>query len=280
MRQFNINSSNLNNYFFTFNSYDRAQYKNDWKSYEHMHAFSEIFVVIDGKGVFHTNSKDYPIQKGMLILVNPMTVHTEISSQEEPLEYAVFSVNDLLFSDKKGDSQKQIFIYDFSQEYDTVIDLIKTIETEETQKRPFWENAIITKFNELLLLVLRKTKLYSIPFDSSEKPNTMGQVNLFLRSRFQEDITLDMLADIFFLNKYYLSHAYKKAYNIPIMKHLSIIRCNEAKTLLEATNLPISEIALSVGFNSISHFSETYKSTIKESPAKTRKNFYEKRKDV
>ncbi|MBQ7373124.1 MAG: AraC family transcriptional regulator [Clostridia bacterium] len=51
------------------------------------------------------------------------------------------------------------------------------------------------------------------------------------------------------------------------------------KNLLESTNLPISETAVSVGFNSISHFSEVYKSIINESPVKTRKNFYEKQKE-
>ena len=280
MKQFYINSSNLNNYFFLFNSYDRAQYKGDWKSYEHMHAFSEIFFVTGGKGVFHTKYQDYPIQKGSIILVNPLTVHTEISSEESPLEYAVFSVNNLSFTDNKGDAQKQVFVYDFFTDFDFVFNIIKIIEDEEMQKRPFWQNAIVTKFNEFLLFVLRKTRLFSIPFNSSEKPNTMGQINLFLRSRYQDDITLDNLASMFFLNKYYLAHAYKRAYGLSIMKHLNIIRCNEAKTLLESTNLPISEIALSVGFNSISHFSETYKLTINESPAKTRKNFYEKQKQV
>jgi AraC family transcriptional regulator len=63
------------------------------------------------------------------------------------------------------------------------------------------------------------------------------------------------------------------------MRQLNIIRCTEAKKLLETTNLPIAEIAVSVGFNSISHFSGTYKSIINESPAKTRKAFYEKKSE-
>ena len=80
MKQFNINSENFNNYFYSFRTYQRAQYRGDWKSYEHMHAFAEIFFVTQGKGVFHTKTSDVPIHKGMIIIVNPMTVHTEISS--------------------------------------------------------------------------------------------------------------------------------------------------------------------------------------------------------
>ena len=276
MKQFNINSENFNNYFYSFRTYQRAQYRGDWKSYEHMHAFAEIFFVTQGKGVFHTKTSDVPIHKGMIIIVNPMTVHTEISSLESPLEYAVFSINNMTFVSNKPQPNQNHFIFDFFAEYEFLFNVIRVIEDEEVQKRPFWQNAVMNEFNKFLLFILRKTNLCSMPFNSAEKPNTMSQINRHLQSQYQEEITLDKLADYFFLNKYYLAHAYKKKYGVSIMRHLSEIRCNEAKTLLETTNLPISEIAMSVGFNSISHFSVTYKNIIKESPAKTRKAYYNK----
>jgi len=142
------------------------------------------------------------------------------------------------------------------------------------QKRPFWKNAIMNEFNKFMVFILRKKQLLSLPFHSSEQPNTISNIHNFLTSNYQDDITLDKIANLFFLNKYYLAHAYKKKYGVSIIKDLNIIRCNEAKTLLKTTNLPISEIALSVGYNSISHFSGTYKDIIKETPQKTRSNFF------
>ena len=276
MKQFKITADNFKNFFFCFDSYERMHYMDDWKSYNHMHSFSEVFFITQGKGVFHTDEEDIPISKGMVVIVNPTVVHTEFSSKDSPLEYAVFSVSDLWFTSDNADSSKKFFVYNFFSDYDFLFDVIRVIEDEDMQKRPFWQSAVLNEFNKFMLFVLRKAKIFSLPFNSSEKPNTISQVHQYLTSRYQEEITLDRLAQIFFLNKYYLAHAYKKKYGISIMKQLNIVRCIEAKKLLQSTNLPISEIAVSVGFNSISHFSGTYKSIINEPPAKTRKAFYEK----
>lgn len=274
MKQFNINSNNLTNFFFSFENYDRARYNKDWKSFEHMHAFSEIFFVTDGKGVLRTKSKDYHIHKGMVIFINPMTIHTELSDAENHLEYAVFAVKNLTFSKNNSDESQQVFIFDLTTDFDFLFDVIRVIEDEDVQKRPFWKNAIMNEFNKFMVFILRKKQLLSLPFHSSEQPNTISNIHNFLTSNYQDDITLDKIANLFFLNKYYLAHAYKKKYGVSIIKDLNIIRCNEAKTLLKTTNLPISEIALSVGYNSISHFSGTYKDIIKETPQKTRSNFF------
>ena len=183
-------------------------------------------------------------------------------------------IKNFTFFKNNQESQKQLFIFDLSNDFEFLFDVIRVIEDEEMQKRPFWQNAIMNEFNKFMVFVLRKNRLISIPNESKVNPNTMGTIHTFLTSQYQEEITLDKLADFFFLNKYYLAHAYKKKYGISIMKDLNIIRCNEAKTLLKTTNLPISEIALSVGFNSISHFSSTYKSIMNESPQKTRLNHF------
>ena len=130
MKQFNINSDNFSNYFFSFETYDRARYLEDWKSYEHLHSFSEVFFVTDGKGIFHTKDEDIPIYKGMVILINPMTVHTEFSSTDDPLEYAVFSIKNFTFFKNNQESQKQLFIYDLSNDFEFLFDVIRVIEDE------------------------------------------------------------------------------------------------------------------------------------------------------
>ena len=152
--------------------------------------------------------------------------------------------------------------------------VLEVIEREYVEQAPFWQNAIINEFNNFILFLLRNTQLITLPFDSSAKPNSLSQIHLYLRSRYQENITLDKLARLFFLNKYYIAHAFQKKYSVSIVKFLNMVRCNEAKKLLETTDLSITEIAISVGFNSSSHFTETYKKIIDETPAQTRKRFY------
>ena len=270
MKQFQIPSNQLDNVEnFKLRLYDRAEYTGTWKSYEHMHSFTEIFFITSGEGIFHTDEADTPIRKGMVVINTPSVPHTE----KNPLAYAIFAVDDLTFTQPNAE-QKKTFFFDFSANYDTLYEVLIIIEREYVVQPPFWQRAIINEFNNFMLFLLRNTQLSTLPFESSAKPNSLSQIHLYLRSRYQENITLDKLSKLFFLNKYYIAHAFLDKYGISIIKFLNTVRCTEAKKVLESTNLSITEIALSVGYNSSSHFTETYKKIIGETPAQTRKRFY------
>lgn len=276
MRQFQILGNQLENTEnYKLRLYERMRYSEVWKSYEHMHSFTEIFFIFSGEGIFHTNEGDTPIRKGMIIINTPSVPHTEFSSEKHPLSYALFSVDDLTFTLQNAEQQKTFF-FDFSAQFDFLSQTFNRIEQEYTAKSPFWQQAILNEFNNFMLFLLRNTRLVTLPFDSSAKPNSLSQIHLYLRSRYQENITLDKLSELFFLNKYYIAHAFLKKYGIPIIKFLNTIRCTDAKQLLENTDLSITEIAINVGYNSSSHFTESYKKIIGETPAQTRKKYNEK----
>lgn len=279
MKQFNLPSTQLDTMVnYRLKSYERMEYSQDWKCYEHMHSFTEIFFVTGGEGTFHTEEIDIPLHRGMIIVNTPSVTHTEYSSENNPLSYAVFAIENLTFRTNETEEGQKTFCFDFSAHYEEIFNVLRVIEAENVKKKPFWQFAILTEFNKFMLFLFRNTSLISLPFDSSSKPNSLSQIHLYLRSRYQENISLDKLAELFFLNKYYLAHAFKKKYGISIIRFLNQVRCNEAKTLLEVTDLSITEIAISVGYNSSSHFSEIYKKTLGEPPAQTRKNFFAKNK--
>lgn len=272
MLQFQIPSNQLDNVeSYKLRYYDRAEYTGAWKSYEHMHSFTEIFFITDGEGVFHTKDKDTPLHKGMIIINTPSVPHTEYSSESHPLSYAVFAVDNLTFTLPNA-AQQRTFFFDFSSHYDALFHSLIVIEHEYAEQPSFWQYAIFNEFNKFMLFLLRNTQLTTLPFDSSAKPNSLSQIRLYLTARYQENITLDRIAELFFLNKYYIAHAFPKKYGVSVMKFLNTVRCTEAKKLLQSTDLSITEIAISVGYNSSSHFTESYKKIIGETPAQTRKH--------
>lgn len=276
MRQFHIPPNQLENIeSYNLRFYERIEHSKAQKAYEHMHSFTEIFFITSGEGVFHTKDGDTPIRKGMIVINTPSVTHTEYSSATAPLSYALFAVDNLTFTQQNTGGQKTFF-YDFLSDFDTLFEMLAVIERESTEQRPFWQYAIMNEFNNFMLLLLRNTQLVTLPFDSTAKPNSLSQIHLYLRSRYQDNITLDTLAELFFLNKYYIAHAFQKKYGLSIIKFLNTVRCNEAKGLLQNTDLSITEIAISVGYNSSSHFTECYKKIIGETPAQTRKQFYKK----
>ena len=97
-------------------------------------------------------------------------------------------------------------------------------------------------------------------------------VEQYIDEHFMEDITLQTLSDLTYLNKYYLVHAFKNYKGVSPINYLINRRLVEAKHLLATTNYPISKIAASIGFSSQSYFSQVFRKETGMSPNAYRQN--------
>lgn len=272
MRQFFIAIDN-SNFSFQCRNYSRYRYKPGHQGSFHAHAFAEILFITDGRGFFHTKDKKVPIRRGTIIINNRNIPHTESVHPQEDLEYAVLQVENLSFLSSTAPSEERTFFIDMSKDYDRVFDFIRQIEWERNIREPFWECALQTQFNSFILYVLRNSGLLARPVQDTNTPDPLAEVHLYLTANFTENITLDKLATLFCMNKYYLAHAFKDTYGDSIIHFLNGVRVQTAKTLLQDTDQPVNDIALSVGFNSCSYFSKTYRQFFGETPVQTRNNF-------
>lgn len=80
-------------------------------------------------------------------------------------------------------------------------------------------------------------------------------------------LTLDILAEKIFLNKYYLTHLFTKEYGMPPMQYAANVRLNRADAILASGRFNIAETAAAVGFERPFSFSRFYKSHRGYSPA-------------
>jgi len=272
MKQFTIFSNALGFRNYQLWAYERMRYVGDWKSCIHNHSYMEIFFFTDGEGILRTVTKDFSVKKGMVAIVNPLSLHTEISHPVNALEYAVFSINGIYFKqDNNSEENKEVFIFDYSDDFEKLFDILRIIEREEVEKKMYWQFAVLNEVDKFLLFILRNSSITTHPYDSGKKTDAISNIHLYLTSRYQDEITLEKISKLFYLNKYYISHAFKEKYGKTVFQELMEIRCTEAEHLLNSTNLSISEVAIGVGFNSVSYFSKTYKKIKHETPEQTRK---------
>lgn len=270
MKQFSIITLENTNTNFHCSSYERYRYKPNFNGYWHSHAYTEIFFVTDGKGYFFVRDEKIPIHKGMIIINNANIQHMESSHPDEELEYAVLCVENLAFHSNGKNVKRHTFFHDFSKEFEVVFDFIRQIEWEWIVREEFWQCALQTQFNAFILYIIRNSRLYALPAETSKQPSLLTDVHTYLTANYADDISLDKLADRFSLNKYYLAHIFKDTYGDSIVSTLNRIRCETAHHLLLNTDHSISEISTSVGYNSSSYFSKTYRKIIGESPLQTR----------
>jgi transcriptional regulator GlxA family with amidase domain len=86
----------------------------------------------------------------------------------------------------------------------------------------------------------------------------------------QEAWPVQRLARVSHVSEAHFSRSFKEAFGVPPHRYLLTRRIERAKTLLRDTDLPILEIALQTGWNSLGTFGRTFRDVTGESPGDLR----------
>lgn len=93
-----------------------------------------------------------------------------------------------------------------------------------------------------------------------------------INAHYAEDLSLNTVADVVFLNRDYLSRQFKKEVGVNFSEYLMSVRMKQARCLLENSSLRISEVALRVGITNMSYFSTVFHKVFGCKPNDVRKN--------
>jgi two-component system response regulator YesN len=95
-------------------------------------------------------------------------------------------------------------------------------------------------------------------------------IESYVHQHIAKDLSLTRMAEIVYLNPYYLSRLYKKLTGVTLTDYVIHIRIEKAKELLRGTNLKVKEIALEVGFESSAYFTRFFKRLTNMTPIEYR----------
>lgn len=248
-----------------------AKYGGDWNSVPHTHNHVELFYIISGKGQFLINDALYPVNTNHLVIINPNVTHTEVSLNAQPLEYIVLGVDGIELS-INGSSNGEFCILDHYESLD-ISSCLRNILREMEQKNTGYED-VCQAYMEILIIRLMRNTALAIP----SEPQTVSTnrqcaaVRHYIDLHFKEPLTLELLAEEGHMNKYYLSHAFKREYGVSPINYMISRRIEESKYLLAETDLSMSQIAQLLGFSSLSYFSQVFRKTQSLSPMEYRQN--------
>jgi AraC-like DNA-binding protein len=89
---------------------------------------------------------------------------------------------------------------------------------------------------------------------------------LFIDEHFAENIDLDNIAEEAAFSKFHFIRLFRSVYYKTPHQYLSLVRIEKAKDLLK-TDMPVSDVCYSVGFESVSSFSGLFKRLTGSTPA-------------
>lgn len=128
-----------------------------------------------------------------------------------------------------------------------------------------------TKFSQLMLLSLDVCKNFaSGPSDEERMKILMLKEFIQQNLRFQLDV--DLLADKIRMNRRKFESGFKQVYGTTVYDFVLSEKMRKATDLLLTTEMPIRDVANSVGYKSPSNFSKVFKKKFGHSPGELRKN--------
>ncbi|MEL7654888.1 MAG: AraC family transcriptional regulator, partial [Bacillota bacterium] len=109
--------------------------------------------------------------------------------------------------------------------------------------------------------------------DNQVQLDRLQRINDYLYTYFKDKISLDTLAEMEHINKYYLSHLIKYSTGCSFQEIVNIIRTEVSEILLLSTNLSIDDIVHETGFSSYRFFNKHFKNLFHMTPSEYRKKY-------
>jgi len=248
-----------------------AKYADDWNSMPHSHSHMELFYIVGGKGQFLIQDQLYPVNANNLVIINPSVVHTEVSLDAHPLEYIVLGIDGLELMASRG-FNGQFAILDHFESVE-VAGCLRNILREKREKKSGYED-ICQAYLEILIIRLMRNTPLAVPAEPQTGAGNRqcAAVRRYIDLHYKEPLTLEQLAEEAHMNKYYLSHAFKREFGVSPINYMISRRIEESKYLLAETDLSTSQIAQLLGFSSLSYFSQVFRRSQDVSPMEYRRS--------
>ena len=240
----------------------------------HHHDFFEIYYFLSGNVDYRVEGKSYVLQTGDLLLIRPGVFHQPVVQPGVPYERIVLWINrDFLMqftahgTDLSAcfDAAGAVLIHPASYQKNTLAALLEQLCKEYNGTK--LGNTLFCHglFLQIMVQINRMTVGTSHGEPSPEEPELVSQVLAHISAHYREKLTLQQLADQFYVSKYHLSHAFSSQVGTSIYRYIILKRLLAAREQI-ADGTPPSEACQNCGFQDYANFYRAFRAEFGISP--------------
>ena len=239
----------------------------------HWHEAMEILYFTQGKAITACNLQEYEVKKGSIVLINGNELHTGIISQFDSVFYCI-QFDPHFFHNLIGNEYVLFNNIIHDEDCTKLLDQMVAISS----KKPSVKNIVESKklaYEFFILLTERYIKNILGEEDYKKqfkKLDTFHHIVDYLDKHYMEDLSVADIATHFNMSTSYLAHFFKQYGQKSVIEYVNETRILHAKNFLEKEELPVSEIALKVGFSDINYFSRKFKAITGMTPTEYKKS--------
>lgn len=232
-----------------------------------------FFTVVDGTGKLIYSGKEYSLSPSSMVFIdcqNPYS-HTTDPANLWTLRWVHFYGPTMgsIYNKYCERGGRPVFTPEDSAPFFAVWEeLFLTAGSTDYMR----DMKINSSLSELLVLIMAES-WHPEDAATTRKKASVADVKDYLDREYCSKITLDSLAEKFYINKYYLTKVFKEQYGQSITAYLLQIRITKAKQLLRFSEKSVEEIGLEVGLGAPHYFSQTFRSVEGVPPSTYRKQW-------
>ncbi len=150
------------------------------------------------------------------------------------------------------------------------INELETIDFSKTKELCSIKIEFVSAVKKILCLMQRLKY-------STKENGIVNQVSKFVLENIDEDISLKTISESLFMNKSYVSEAFKQKTGMSFIEYLTIVKMERAKKLIGDGRLKAYEVAELLGFKDIEYFSRLFKKSTGLTPTQYRQSIIAKK---
>lgn len=232
--------------------------------YLHWHEHLELHYIIEGEFVVKCENEAVTASKDSFLIINSNELHEGLGGDGSRFYMLIPPT----FFEKKNIILKRVV----KDEY--LSSLAEKMISEYQEPDDFTPSAL-QGYAHLLLAHLCRHYVYESldkrAWNSySQRIVGLNKAVKHIHDNYQKEISLSDLAGIASFNKFYFCNIFKDFTGESFKEYQSRIRIQKATELLCATDLPITEIAFTCGFNDSNYFARKFKQFTGKTPREVR----------
>ena len=227
------------------------------------------FVVLDGEGKLEYEGKSYELKAGDGVFIDCRKAYSHATSEKLwSLLWCHFYAPSLpsIYEKYKERGGQPVFHPEAATQITDVLTELYMLASSSDYIR---DMRINERLGSLLTLLMEES-WHPESRKESRKRMELVEIKKYLDDHYTEKITLDGLAEKFFINKCYLTRIFKEAYGTTINTYIKSLRITKAKQCLRFTEMSIEEIGVTVGMEDVNYFSRLFRKVEGISPTEYR----------
>jgi|GEM_PF-333031 len=230
--------------------------------------------IVKGKGEYTVGEKKYELKSGEGFLIKPGETTYYQADDTDPWEYYFVAFHGTLAKNMVGDIDFEDGYIFRTDNAETIKKRIKSLCKEYPTGALWSECKVLGKFYLLISEMIRERGAKTVHTHRKQNLSVVNEALSYIRDNIsKEELTVQSIAEQINLDRTSLYRAFKKKFNVSVVRYLKNYRMDMAAALLSETSLTCREICFKVGMPEYPNFCKSFKAYYGYTPMEYRKTF-------